>query len=157
MDVPLNFAFSSIAKYAFVFTLGYLAGDHYQRYSIWLDRYGGIFVTPFLVLLAFAVPWGVPKFILGLLSIAACHAMVRMNSADFWEVFKRLGKYTFPIYLMNTAFIGLSKGVMLRFASWDGAKFFWFAPILLLVGVVGPILVKRWIIARSSVLNTIVA
>ena len=157
MDVTLNFALSSIAEYAFVFTLGCLAGDHYQRYSVWLDRYGAIFVTPFLVLLAFAVPWGVPKFILGLLSIPACHAMVRMNSADFWGVFKTLGKYTFPIYLMNTAFIGLSKGVMLRFASWDGANFFWFAPILLLAGVVGPILVKRWIIARSRVLNTIVA
>ncbi|MDA9857653.1 hypothetical protein N9D23_05985 [Rubripirellula sp.] len=157
MDMTLNFSFSSIAKYAFVLTLGYLAGNNYQCYSVSLDRYRAIFVAPLLARIAFAGPWRVPKFSLDVISIPACHAMFRLNSAEFSGVFLTTGKSTFPIYLMNTAFIGLSKGVMLRFEPWDLANFFWFAPILLLVGVVGPILVKRWIIARRSVLNTIVA
>ena len=83
--------------------------------------------------------------------------MVRMDVADFWGLFKTLGKYTFPIYLMNTAFIGLSKGVMLQFASWDGMNFLWFAPVLLAAGVAGPILVKRLLIARNQFLNTLIA
>ena len=157
LNVTPYFALSSVAEYSLVFTLGCLAGEHYQRYSSLLDRYGALFVAPFLVALAFAVPWGVPKLLLGLLSIPACHAMVRMDAADFLGVFKTLGKYTFPIYLMNTAFIGLSKGVMFQFASWDGVNFFWFAPTLLAAGIVGPILVKRVVIARSQFLNTIVA
>ncbi len=157
MDVTSYFAISSIAEYSLVFAVGCLAGDHYQRYSSLLDRYGALFVTPFLVALAFAVPWGVPKFLLGLLSIPACHAMVRMNAADLLGALKTLGKYTFPIYLMNTAFIGLSKGVMFQFASWDGTNFFWFAPTLLAAGIAGPILVKRMVIARNRFLNTIIA
>ena len=157
LEVTSYFALSSLAEYSFVFVLGCVAGDQYQRYSELLDRYGAFFVTPFLVLLAFAVPWGVPKFVLGLLSIPACHAMIRMNAAEFRGVFKTLGKYTFPIYLMNTAFIGLSKGVLLQVSSWDGAHFLWFAPTLLIAGIVGPILVKQHVIARSRLLNTIVA
>ncbi len=157
LDVTRYFALSGIAEYCLVFTLGCLAGDHYERYSRWVDRYGAWFVTPFLVMTAFAIPWGVPKFLLGLMSIPACHAMVRMDVADLWGLFKTLGKYTFPIYLMNTAFIGLSKGVMLRIADWDGLNFLWFAPMLLLAGLVGPILVKRLIIARNRLLDTMVA
>ena len=151
------FGISSLAEYSLVFTLGCLAGEHYHRYSSLLDRYGALFVTPFLVALAFAVPWGVPKLLLGLLSIPACHAMVRMNAADVLGVLKMLGKYTFPIYLMNTVFIGFVKGVMLNFASWDGVNFYWFAPALLAAGIAGPILVKRVVIARSQFLNTIIA
>lgn len=156
-DVTRYFALSGIAEYSLVFTLGCLAGDHYPKYSAFLDRYGAAFVTPFLVAFAFAIPWDVPKFVLGLLSIPACHAMIRMDSAEFWGLFKTLGKYTFPIYLMNTVFIGVSKGVMLRLAPWDGLNFLVFAPVLLLTGILGPILVKRLIIARNRVLNTIVA
>ena len=157
VDVTPVFAMSSVAEYSLVFALGCVAGEHYQRYSSLLDRYGAFFVTPFLVALAFAVSWGVPKLLLGLISIPACHAMVRMSAADYWGVLKTLGKYTFPIYLMNTLFIGLSKGIMLQFASWDGINFYWFAPTLLIAGVAGPILVKRIIIAKSRVLNAIVA
>ena len=83
IDMTLNFAFSSIAEYAFVLTLGDLAATNYQCYSVSLDRYRAVFAAPFLAPLAFAVPWSVPRFILDVFSIPAFHAMLRINSAEF--------------------------------------------------------------------------
>jgi hypothetical protein len=34
-----------------------------------------------------------------------------------------LGKYCMSIYLLNTIFIGLTKGVMFHFFDWDGNRF----------------------------------
>ncbi len=157
LQLPGIFALSSIGEYAIMFFLGCTAGDHYDRYSQWLERHGAFFVTPFLVVLCFAVSWGVPKLALGLMSVPACHAMVGMRLADRWNVLKTLGMYTFPIYLMNTLFIGATKGMMLKFTSWDGLNFLWFAPVLLAAGILGPILAKELLIRRIPALDRIVA
>ncbi len=157
LDLPGWFALSSLGEYAFVFFLGCLAGDHYSTYSKLVERYGPIFVTPFLVACFFALPWGMPKFIMGLLSIPACHAMITMRVTDHWGFLRTLGYYTFPIYLMNTLFIGLTKGVLLKFTSWDGYHFLWFAPLLLVAGTLGPILTQELAIRRSKYLRQIIA
>lgn len=157
VELPGLFALSSLGEYAFVFFLGCAAGEHYDRYSKWLEKSGAFLVAPFIVVMCFAVPWGVPKFVLGLMSIPACHAMVGMRVADGWNVLKLLGAYTFPIYLMNTVFIGATKGVMLKFAAWDGQNFLWFAPVLLVAGILGPILIKEFFIRRVRVLDRMVA
>lgn len=157
VDLPGWFALSSVGEYALVFFLGCLAGEHYGRYSRWIDQYGAWFVTPFLVVMCYAVPWGVPKFVLGLMSIPACHAMMGMRIADGWSLLKTLGAYTFPIYLMNTLCIGVSKGVLLKFATWDGLNFLWFAPVLLAAGIVGPIVIKQQILSRWRLLDRMVA
>lgn len=157
IELPSLFALSSLGEYAFMFFLGCTAGDHYDRYAKWLAANGAYFVTPFLVALCFSVPWGVPKFLLGLMSVPACQAMVGMRMADRWSLLKNLGIYTFPIYLMNTLFIGVTKGVMLKFSDWDGANFLWFAPALLAAGILGPILMKEVVFRRVPVLDRIVA
>ena len=157
VDLPNWFALSSLGEYCFVFVLGCLAGDHYDRYAGLISKYGALFVTPFIVAAFFAVPWGVPKLLLGLLSIPACHAMVQMPAADRWAVLRTLGAYTFPIYLMNTLFIGVTKGVCFKFTSWDGVNFLWFAPLLLAAGILGPILIKQHVFSRSKMLNRMVA
>lgn len=157
IELPGWFALSSLGEYGFVFVLGCLAGDHYERYSNWLNQYGALFVTPFLVVLCFAIPWGVPKFAMGLLAIPACHAMMSMRVADGWSILRTLGAYTFPIYLMNTLFIGVSKGVMLKIAPWDGLNFLWFAPLLLGAGIVGPILVKQHLLRYTKTLDRMIA
>lgn len=157
LPLPNWFGLSSIGEYAFVFGLGCLAGDHYERYTSLLKKFGPAFVTPFLVVMWFAVPWDVPKLALGLLSIPACHAMMSMRLAEQFDVLKTLGAFTFPIYLMNTVFIGVAKGMMLKLATWDGANFLWFAPMLLIAGLVGPILVKVWLLRRIPALDRITA
>lgn len=157
VNLPGQFALSSLGEYALVFCLGCLAGEHYEKYTQWLSRYGAFLVTPFLVVLCFSVAWGVPKLVLGLMSIPACHAMVGMRAAEAWGVLKKLGAYTFPIYLMNTVFIGVTKGVMLKVVSWDGMHFLWFAPALLAAGLLGPILMKEIVFRRVKVLDRMVA
>ena len=95
---------------------------------------------------------------LGLLSIPACYAlMVGMRITESWGILKKLGAYTFPIYLMNTVFIGVTKGLMLKLSSWDGTNFLWFAPLLLAAGIIGPILTKELLFRRISTLDRMVA
>ncbi len=150
VELPGYFGLSSVGEYAFVFVLGCTAGEHYQAYSKWLEQYGALFVTPFVVTLFFANAWDVPKFVLGLMAIPACQPLVGMRLADGWNVLTTLGYYTFPIYLMNTLFIGVAKGVMFKFASWDGVNFFWFAPMLLFIGIVGPIVASELYARRKQ-------
>ncbi len=157
LELPSVFALSSLGEYAFMFCLGCTAGDNYERYAKWLGAQGAFFVTPFLVALCFSVPWGVPKLVLGLMSVPACHAMVGMRLAERWNLLKTLGLYTFPIYLMNTLFIGATKGFMLKIADWDGTNFLWFAPVLLAAGIIGPIVVKEIVFRRLPLLDRIVA
>jgi hypothetical protein len=46
------------------------------------------------------------------------------------------------IYLFNTIFIGLAKGLLFRFVDWDGAHFLPFSMCLMLAGVFGPVGLK---------------
>ncbi|MDP1563031.1 MAG: acyltransferase [Pirellulaceae bacterium] len=139
VPLPGYLGLSSLGEYAFVFCLGCVAGDHYAAYSKWMSRHGAMFLIPFLGALLVATTWGIPKLLLGLLSIPACHVLVGLWAKDHWKIWATMGNYTFPIYLMNTLYIGVAKAVLFKFASWDGVNFFWFAPILLLAGVLGPI------------------
>ncbi len=157
IELPGLFALASLGEYAFVFFLGCTAGEHYQRYAQWHEKYGPVFVTLFLVLFCFAVPWGVPKLALGLISIPACQSLVGMRLADTWGLLKQLGYYTFSIYLMNTLFIGVTKGVIFKLMTWDGINFLWFAPLLLAAGIVGPILAKELLLRRIQFIDRITA
>lgn len=151
LPLPGFLGLSSVGEYALVFCLGCLAGDHYSSYTKWIERYGVVLVVPFMAALLVATSWGVPKLLLGLLSIPACHVVMGLWTKDRWQVWSTLGNYTFPIYLMNTMFIGVAKAVLFKVATWDGANFYWFAPILLLAGVIGPIFVyEAYRIARQT-------
>jgi hypothetical protein len=62
-------------------------------------------------------------------------------------------KFSFVIYLFNTLTIGLTKGVLLKIAPWDGVNFLGFFPILLMSGVIGPVLLKKALLDRFPVLG----
>jgi hypothetical protein len=68
-----------------------------------------------------------------------------------------LGRFTFPIYLMNTIAIGFAKGVLFKFVIWDGINFLFFAPILLISGLFVPIFIKKQILARNKLIDSFVA
>ncbi|MBL8892323.1 MAG: acyltransferase [Planctomycetaceae bacterium] len=151
VPLPAFLGLSSVGEYAFVFCLGCLAGDHYTSYTSWIKRFGVVLVIPFVAALLVATAWGVPKLLLGVLSIPACHVVMGLWTKDRWHVWSTLGNYTFPIYLMNTIFIGIAKAVLFKVATWDGPNFYWFAPILLASGVIGPILIhEAYRIARET-------
>lgn len=155
-DATNWFCISSCLEYSFVFLLGCVAGEKYDSYNALIEKIGPAAAFTFILALALALPLDIPKFALGLLSIPACHAMMELR-IGWSKGLLCLATYTFPIYLMNTMFIGVTKGIMLKFTSWDGLNFLWFGAVLLIAGLVGPILAKRWVIRRVPTLDRVIA
>jgi hypothetical protein len=57
------------------------------------------------------------------------------------------------IYLLNSICSGVLKGLILKFSSWNGTAFLFWAPVLLASGVITPILCKRYILDRVPYLR----
>ncbi len=57
------------------------------------------------------------------------------------------------IYLFNTMFIGLTKGVWLYFTSWNGDHFIPVAMLMMCAGLLGPVALKRAIFRHVPVLD----
>lgn len=80
----------------------------------------------------------------GLLSMVALHGLARsaLVSRLGWLIF--VGNLSFAIYLLNTICLGLAKGIMLKFLSWNAHDFPAVASVMMAAGVFGPILIKRY-------------
>ena len=162
------FLINRMCEYLPYFVLGTFAARHYDAYLRLVDRHGAAFVGALglsLALFAFtagfpqpmvrAAPLLTSKLLVGLLSIPALHALVRHTGLAQSGFLLTLGRYTLPIYLMNTIAIGVVKGVMLRFVSWDGTAFLLFAPLLLAAGILLPIAARKLVLSRVPVLDRI--
>jgi hypothetical protein len=57
------------------------------------------------------------------------------------------------IYLFNTLFIGLAKGLLLLVAPWDGPHFLPFALVLMSAGLFGPMGLKIYAFRRIKFLE----
>ncbi|CAG4913552.1 unnamed protein product [Acidocella sp. C78] len=57
------------------------------------------------------------------------------------------------IYLFNTIFIGLAKGLLLLVTGWNGARFLPVAAVLMSAGLIGPILLKRKVLRAIPALD----
>jgi peptidoglycan/LPS O-acetylase OafA/YrhL len=149
-----------ICGYYLFFIAGMLAGQAGARWVRALDAGGLLWTVPLAALLAVAIAMPIDVHVYrwwllagGLLSMPALHAIVRSPIANGSSWLLTLGQYSFVIYLLNTIFIGLAKGILLRFAAWDGANFIGFAIALMLAGVLGPMLTKRLAFRRVPALD----
>lgn len=158
------FAMNNINQYFLVFSLGIFLASNREYYIKLIDKYRYVFICMFLgsffllmldINESFHIRHGISKLIISLLSIPALHSIVRSSLFDDSNILLILGKYTFPIYLMNTIAIGLTKGIILKFVTWDGHNFFLIAPILLFSGIVVPIIIKKYLIAKIRVIDFI--
>lgn len=142
-------------EYFIFFGLGVFIVWHYQQYLNLVDKFFYLWFALFSFALFGALNFdlGPEKLILGLLSIPAIHGLVRKPFIENISILKTFGHYTFSIYLMNTIFIGLAKGIILVFVFWGGYHFYWVAPVLLLAGLFGPILVKKILFSRIKPLD----
>jgi hypothetical protein len=113
------------------------------------------FLLGLAALIGLGAHWPEKNYLLltGCISFPAIHGWLRSLSADWAKVFSWLGRYSFMIYLCNTWFIGVAKGVLLHAWSWDGTNFLPFAAVLMLWGVMGPVALKRAILKRVRVLD----
>lgn len=146
-------------EYLIYFGIGAFIAQHYQKIEHWLDEYRSIllviFFASFLLLEFSTIPYPVTKLIIGCLSIPALHALVRTSPINNSKSLLAWGLVSYAIYLMNTIAIGLAKGVLLSFMNWDGAGFLFVAPVLLIAGLYGPIVAKRYIFQYIKPLDKI--
>ncbi len=153
------FALNSIFEYFFVFALGMLAMQHYDKYSQILDRYRVFFLLLFgfsFILSFLNIDHVIVKLIVGLCSIPAVQSLARTRPFLNSSQLALYSKHTYAIYLMNTLAIGVTKAVLVQFIPWGGWGFVLMAPILLVAGLYGPIIVKTQIFARNRTLYAIV-
>lgn len=152
-------ALNLAVRYLLSFTLGMWCAKNIDSYSLVLDRFKSIFLLVFAFVIAISpiFPESTLKgLIVGLASIPALHSLVRLSVFKADGILAELGRYSYPIYLMHTVAIGFAKGVVLKITSWDGARFLFIAPVLLLAGLCVPVTVMKYLIARIKFFNRIV-
>lgn len=108
------------------------------------------FIAVHVFLPSYALP-----LVAGLLAIPTLLGLVATLPQGTQKLLATLGTYTFVIYLFNTICIGFIKGLMLKFVSWNGVAFFGFLPVLMLAGLIGPLLMKRYVFRRIPVIDRI--
>lgn len=149
------FGLVQFSKYFLFFALGGAAVALWDSYVDWVDRLW----LPALVGLAvvLAIDWQTSHswIFAALLSIPALHGLCRREFPGS-GVLQFLGAMSFPIYLMNTLAIGITKAILLKLTSWNGLNFiFLFFPALLAAGVIVPIALKRCMFPRFGWLDRI--
>jgi fucose 4-O-acetylase-like acetyltransferase len=156
LPVP-DIAYLDRVAYFFVyFMIGCATGKYRAQIMQFIDAtlpVSGAVFSVSLVLATMQIEPVVTGTICALSSLAFVHGLMRTSWFDHSDVLLWFGKYSFAIYLFNTLAIGLTKGVLLKIAPWDGTNFLWFFPILLLSGLIGPVLFKKALLDRIPVLG----
>ena len=140
------------------FFVGGMAVTHWEKWGRMMDRGLWLWFILFaaaIVATRIAGIYHLSLIACGLASIPALHGLCRLPSVQKVQWLDLLGRYSFPIYLLNTVCIGVAKGVLLLVMPWDGTNFLVFLPVLLVAGIVGPIAVKYLIFRRSAYLDKI--
>jgi peptidoglycan/LPS O-acetylase OafA/YrhL len=159
MPLPAYIYLDHIGKYAVFFVLGAWAARHDAQWTAIVDRHWRVLLFLLLIALTliavFGENWPVkPELLLvGALSLPALHGLVRHSSLLFASILLWLGRNSFMIYLFNTIFIGLSKGLLLQVTDWNGRNFLFFASFLMLSGIFGPIFVRQTLFRRVPILE----
>ncbi|RXR30434.1 acyltransferase family protein [Sphingobium fluviale] len=163
--VPLSFVpmvpvlyldrFFLYLPYFFVGGLAIARSDGWGRMMdrwlwLWLVVFAGVIVATRM-----AGIYNLSLIACGLASIPALHGICRLPVVQRVKWLDLLGRYSFPIYLLNTVCIGLAKGLLLLVMPWDGVNFLIFLPVLLAAGIVGPIAAKVLIFRRSAYIDKI--
>ncbi len=147
LPLPAYVYLDRIGRYAVFFVLGGLAGSHDAAWRGFMDRRWPAMLAALLAgcvaIAVFGANWPPALTLLpmGALSMPALHGLTRRITRS-GGVLLILGQYSFVIYLLNTLCIGLTKGVLLHFCSWNSAHFLPFAVALMAAGVLGPMAVK---------------
>jgi fucose 4-O-acetylase-like acetyltransferase len=159
LPLPQYFYLDHIGKYAVFFASGALAASGGEKWSKFVDRVWSYFLMLFLCCLSLVACFGAtwPEKLdllpIGILSMPALHGLVRHKALPFASVLLWLGQNSFMIYLFNTIFIGVAKGLLLHVTNWDGGHFLPFAALLMISGSLGPVLLKKTVIQRVKLID----
>lgn len=154
---PILYA-DELGRYFIFFAIGVAAGAA-PGWMPWADRHWRHLGLAFIALLVCIAWFGdiisfpVTLLFTGALSMPVLHGFVRTLPETPARIFLYLGRYSFMIYLFNTLFIGLAKGLLLRLTSWNGAHFLPFAAALAFAGTLGPVALKQLAFRRAPILD----
>jgi fucose 4-O-acetylase-like acetyltransferase len=143
------------------FAMGVLAADARGSWLAAVDRYWAVMLAIMIVTTTVAtayydyIPDHVKMLVCGAVSMPALHGCVRRSRLSASSMLLTVGTLSFVIYLLNTPFIGLTKGLLLKIMPWDGRNFLIFMPLMMAAGVVGPILVKRFLFQKFAPIDRI--
>lgn len=157
--VPETFALHLFTEYFLFFNLGAIYIKYRESLNKVFSNYGIIFIVTFFISFYMMGILSGPlnKLLISLFSIPAIlafHEIIRNNN-KYEKFFLYIGEYTFTIYLMNTIFIGLLKGLLFKLFPWHGINFLIYLPILTVGGVFLPIISYNLIFARIKFLSKI--
>lgn len=156
LTVPQIAYLNRVAYFLVYFLIGCVAGKYRAQAMQLIDRMLPVSGVVFAISLALATMQVEPDLtgeICALSSLAFIHGLTRTTWLGRSDALMWLGKYSFVIYLLNTLTIGLTKGVLLKVVPWDGVNFLGFFPILLSIGLFGPVLLKKALLDRFPVLG----
>lgn len=166
LPFPAYVYLDRIFTFAPFFLLGTLAAYSGPRWEVWMDRawpwmlavFGGCLVAVAVLPGGNIIAQKTVLLLVGSISLPAIHGGVRhLPSTGLQQTFLLLGRYSFMIYLFNTLFIGLTKGLLLRVCSWNGGHFPLFAAVLMSAGLLGPMAVKYYAFTRIKFLDRLTA
>lgn len=171
IQAPAILYMDRVCRFFIFFVVGGLAARAGATWWALLDRWH---VPAMLVLLALLVfvagggaqfdwtgdaadhfPYKAYMLVAGLLSMVALHGLARNAVVARWSWLTFIGNMCFAIYLLNTICLGLAKGVMLKFLSWNAHDFPLIAAVMMAAGVFGPILIKRYVLRYVPPLDRI--
>ncbi len=157
VPLPARVYLDRIGMFAPFFLLGAAAGL-YPRWEGWIDRVWPWTMALFCMALVVVAVWVTPQRItllaVGVVSLPSIHGCLRsLWATSLQPAFLPLGRYSFMIYLFNTLFIGLAKGLLLLVTPWDGTRFLPFACVLMCAGLLGPMGLKRYVFRRVKFLD----
>jgi fucose 4-O-acetylase-like acetyltransferase len=159
LPLPAYVYADRIGQYMIFFVAGVWAGRAGEGWTRLVDRdwrwLGVMFCVALALIIRFGCGWppGIELLPVGALSMPVLHGLVRNCRADFTRVFLWLGRYSFMIYLFNTMFIGLAKGLLLLGTDWNGPHFIPFATCLMAAGIFGPVALKQLAFTRIKRLD----
>jgi fucose 4-O-acetylase-like acetyltransferase len=151
-----------VGTYAPFFLIGAMAGILGARWEGFIDCAWPWLMVLFLVSLVAVAAIAESSvtqqksilLLVGVISLPAIHGFLRrLRFIPVQTAFLLLGRYSFMIYLFNTLCIGIAKGLLLMFWSWDGTQFFPFAVALMSAGLTGPMVLKRYAFRRVKVID----
>lgn len=155
INYPALFSFELIVEYLFFFALGGGVIAFYDKWLLFIKKYGFYTLLLFATALFLRLNIYIPKMLMGFLSIPAVYYLVCEAFFKNSKTLEVVGKYTFIIYLLNTMIIGVLKAVLFKFHDWNGLHFLYYFPILAIGGIIIPIYIKKYIIIKIPFLNKI--
>jgi hypothetical protein len=138
------------------FIYGCVACKYSKYYLSFIDRNRMLLGVAALSVIAAAVLLPdnyMDIMIVSFVVIPALHSICRLDYVKDLAFLQFFSKYSMIIYLLNSICSGVLKGLILKFSTWNGIAFLFWAPMLIASGLMTPIACKIFMLDRVPYLR----